>query len=831
MHFIGKLIHQVIKNLLVLLGCVLLHSASINAASNNLPVWVLDSEQPLAKLSQTLEVSLQNAEPLNALENNTVRLAAQTSYWLIIDLQQLPENKNYVVYLSEPNLTWAKFYLLDENYQSTNDQRLASLESLSNVRPHWLIEHSQGARWALVNFVHKRSLTLELGVETAKSFEVDLHQTILSYGAILGGLILCMFVCGVYFFVSQRTKYLVLNAYFILVTIGFLIDNGLINYLIGGFNWESKWPVNEFALCFVSYFLYHFLAIHTYTAKFKKAWQAMMLCLFSAALLSSLLPHFNRQWLFIVSCLGFLCFASVIFYSLIKRKGNRTHLRIFMLLIIVIQALSLFLWNGFGIGYHGIHNTILLLTSLAICSVLLLKDRQQISAFSYSMLHDADTKLPNKQFLLAQMMKKVSQKQHFSVLLFKPHVLSNARSTFGFEQANICINENLSILNIQMQTMNTLKLEVQATRSTWLAHIDDSTFGCLILGELELSHIEQFACMIHGVFEEGLTHEEINLVDRVDIGVAYYPMHGNTAKQILQCAIQAMTEKRLQGERWRMFDSESARLSEQRLSIAAALKIAIDENQLSLHFQPQICLKTGKVVGCEALLRWTHPIFGIVSPEIFIPIAESAGVINQLTEWVVEKGVEWQAKFCKLIPDHVISINISAKDLLNKNLPVLLITILNEQNVAAESVMLELTESATLEESKKIKAMLDDYRLIGLKLAIDDFGTGYSSLAYLSQLGFDEVKIDKQFVLNLPFSVNDQSICKATCDIATTLGAHVVAEGIEDEQSLAMLQSYGCQFGQGYYFSKPLAADDYLDWISKGQKLDLNLDATANLAD
>lgn len=818
MHVIGKLIHQVIKKFLVILCCLLLHSASIYAASDDLPVWLLDSEQPLAKLSQSLELSLQNAEQLNVLEKSSVRLAAKTSHWLIIDLYQLPENKNYVVYLGEPNLTWTKFYLLDENYQTINNQRIASLESLSNVRPHWLIEHSQGHRWALVNFVHERPLTLEFGVVTAKTFEIDLHQTILSYGAILGVLILCMFVCAVYFFVSHQIKYMVLNGYFVLVTTGFLIDNGLISYLVNGLDWEAKWPVNEFALSFVSYFLYHFLAIHTYKVKLKKAWQAMITCLLAAALLSSILPQFNRQWLFIACFLGFFSFVMVIFYNLLKRKDNRTRLRIFMLLTIVIQVLSLVLWNGFGVGYHGVHNTILLISSLAICSVLLLKDRQQISAFSYSMLHDADTNLPNKQFLLAQMVKKVSKKQHFSVLLFKPNVLSNARSTFGFEQANICINKKLSILNTQMQSMNALKLEIQASRSAWLAHVDDSTFGCLILGELELSHIEQFACMIHGVFEEGLTHEEINLVDSVDIGVAYYPMHGNTAKQVLQCAVQAMSEKRLQGERWRMFNSESARLSEQRLSIAAALKIAIDENQLSLHFQPQICLQTGKVVGCEALLRWTHPIFGTVSPEVFIPIAESAGVINQLTEWVVERGVEWQAKFCKLIPDHVISINISAKDLLNKNLPVLLITILNEQNVAAESVMLELTESATLEESKKIKATLDDYRLIGLKLAIDDFGTGYSSLAYLSLLGFDEVKIDKQFVLNLPFSINDQSICKATCDIATTLGAHVVAEGIEDEQSLAMLQSYGCQFGQGYYFSKPLAADDYLDWISKVAK-------------
>ncbi len=187
--------------------------------------------------------------------------------------------------------------------------------------------------------------------------------------------------------------------------------------------------------------------------------------------------------------------------------------------------------------------------------------------------------------------------------------------------------------------------------------------------------------------------------------------------------------------------------------------------------------------------------------------------------------------FASISPDHIISINISAKDLLNKDLPALLITILNEQNIDAGSVVLELTESATLEESNKIKAVLDEYRLIGLKLAIDDFGTGYSSLAYLSQLGFDEVKIDKQFVLNLAASINDQSICKATCDIATTLGAHVVAEGIEDKRSLTILQSYGCQFDQGFYFLKPLKAEEYLTWISEVKAIALNTAVSANLID
>ena len=828
---ISRCILTFYKQLVTATCCLFLYTftATLNAAE--LPVWLINTDDPVFIVSQSLQQKLDDKHKVNMLEPKTLRLKAHSSYWLVIDLNKLPSNQDYVVYIAEPNLTWKKFYLLDDLLQIQNKDRLASLVSLSSVRPHWLVDHNRQNRWALLNFQHEHAISIEVGVVSAKTFEVNLHQTILGYGAILGVLVLCMFVCGVYYFISKRFKYLTLNAYFVLVTIGFMIDNGLTSFFVSGLEWSAKWLINQYALCFGTYFLYHFAAINRLKSHYKSVWIALLSVSIITTIMASLLPQLNLQSSYIFSCIVFLMLAGIAITILYKGKGERTRLRLLMVLTLSVQAFSWLVWNGFGVGNHTMQNVIVLFTSLAISSLLLLKDRHRISSFNYSMTHDADTKLPNKQLLLSEIMKKVAHKQHFSVMLFRPHVLVNARATFGYEHANNCIVTTLDVLTQQLESINALRLETHVDQGVWIARVDDSIFACVVMGELELSHIEQFACLIHGVFEEGITHNNVKLVDSVDIGVAHYPLHGNTARQILQCAIQAMSEKRLQGERWRMFDLESARLSEQRLLIAASLKLAIEEDQLNLHFQPQICLETGDIVGCEALLRWHHPALGAIGPDTFIPIAESSGVINQLTEWVVAKGIEWQARFCELIPEHVISINISAKDLLNKDLPVLFITKLNELGVSADSVMLELTESATLEESKNIKITLDDYRLIGVKLAIDDFGTGYSSLAYLSQLGFDEVKIDKQFVLNLAFSLNDQSICKATCDIAKTLGAKVVAEGIEDPQSLAILQRYGCQIGQGYYFSKPLEADDYLLWIKNFKSVDVSHDVKAHLVD
>ena len=181
----------------------------------------------------------------------------------------------------------------------------------------------------------------------------------------------------------------------------------------------------------------------------------------------------------------------------------------------------------------------------------------------------------------------------------------------------------------------------------------------------------------------------------------------------------------------------------------------------------------------------------------------------------MEKNRQTKSKINQADTDFVSS----AKDLLNKDLPVLFITLMNEYQLDPENIMLELTESATLDEGMNIKTALNDYRLIGLKIAIDDFGTGYSSLAYLSKMGFDEIKIDKQFVMNIEYSKNDQTICRATCDIARSLDSYVVAEGIEDKASLNKLQEYGCHVGQGYYFSRPMAFTQYLAWLSKSRSV------------
>ncbi|WP_404340337.1 EAL domain-containing protein [Pseudoalteromonas mariniglutinosa] len=787
--------------------------------------WLLKSDQSVNQFVNSLPKQLSASNRITVSQPESIFMQANDSYWLVINISKLDNLKSHIIYLDQPNLKRTQFYLLDANFAQLQVNTHNQYSMLHKITPHWLIEPQEQSTWAIVNFQHEHSVTAKLALIDAATFELNLHKKMLLYGAIFGVLLLSMVISCVFFCISKRIKFLFLFSYFVFLFATFLVDKGLSSYVGLTLDWSSKFVTLEFALYFATLFLLHFINVKNINRQLTQFWQSASIAFLIVAALTAFFPQINKPILFKLCCIIFIIL-SLTTMLLLKKKKKRTAFvsKELMLGAFICQVASWAIWNGFGVRYAIEHDLTLLLVTLFICSVVLMRDRQRISKFSYSLTHDQDTHLPNKQLLLSEMHALVNRQQTYSLMLFKPQVLVSARATFGYEHANGCINSSLAILTEQLKVMNALELERHGNKSSWIARVDDSIFALVIVGHLELSRIEQFACVVHGVFDEGITHNSTQLVDHLDIGIAHYPIHGKSAKTILQRSIQALSVKPMQGERWRIFDLENARLSKQRLMIASSLKEAITDDQLNLYFQPQIDLTTGQVIGAEALLRWHHPTLGHISPDVFIPIAESSGVIYELTEWVVAEAIKCQATFLKIRPKHVMSINISARDLLSKELPVLFITLLSEYDLPADSFMLELTESATLDEGMNIKTALDDYRFIGVKIAIDDFGTGYSSLTYLSQLGFDEIKIDKQFVVNLEYSINDQSICRATCDIAKSLGSKVVAEGIEDKQSLMKLKDYGCEIGQGYYFAKPMSEHDYEVWLQYMGNNSFNLD-------
>ena len=267
------------------------------------------------------------------------------------------------------------------------------------------------------------------------------------------------------------------------------------------------------------------------------------------------------------------------------------------------------------------------------------------------------------------------------------------------------------------------------------------------------------------------------------------------------------------------FDQAMAEQEQQRLQLTKALKNAISNNELILHFQPKIDLTTEQITGAEALVRWISPEHGFVPPTVFIPLAEQAGVITDITHWVIEQSViackQWhELGFNKLC----IAVNLSAEDFKRGNLATHTLSTLTKANLPAHFLELELTESMLMDDINYIQKQINELRSFGISFAIDDFGTGYSNLGYLTKFNVCTLKLDRSFVKNICHSSNELQIVKAIIGMSKSLSITNVAEGIEDKATADMLADLGCDMGQGYYWSKPVAQEDFIALLKeKGQ--------------
>jgi len=307
---------------------------------------------------------------------------------------------------------------------------------------------------------------------------------------------------------------------------------------------------------------------------------------------------------------------------------------------------------------------------------------------------------------------------------------------------------------------------------------------------------------------------------RVDIsasiGIACYPEHAMKASALVSRADLAMYVAKRENSGSVLFDARFERDTEQTLSLMSELRRAVEHDELMLNFQPKMNLLTGLSQEVEVLVRWQHPERGVVAPDQFIPFAERTGYIRAITQWVVDHACAQLSAWRKAGLEIGICVNISARDLIDKDFVSLIERALKRNGVEAKWLCLEITESAIMEDLTHALEALERLHAMGLRLSIDDFGTGYSSLAYLKRLPVGELKIDKSFVLDMVKNHDDATIVRSTIDLGHNMGLTVVAEGIEDRQCWEMLQALECDEGQGYFFSKPLSASQLEDWF-RGQ--------------
>ncbi|MBS0395885.1 MAG: EAL domain-containing protein, partial [Proteobacteria bacterium] len=296
------------------------------------------------------------------------------------------------------------------------------------------------------------------------------------------------------------------------------------------------------------------------------------------------------------------------------------------------------------------------------------------------------------------------------------------------------------------------------------------------------------------------------------VGLAGAPADSADADDLLRCADLALERARRDNSDLRRYDPAWRVATPDQLSLLGELRRAIDERELVLAFQPKIGLATGALRGVEALLRWQHPTRGLLPPGAFVPFAEQAGFIRQLTRFALREaaavGAAWHAAGRGL----PIAVNISADDLADPHFETCVRETLAASGLPPSLLGLELTESGFIADPAQALGRLEALRMLGVSLAIDDFGTGYSSLSYLTRMPVDELKIDRSFVSALGSSSDVAAVVRAALEMARSLGLEVVAEGIEDEATADQLAALGCDLGQGYWWSKPLLRSDFERW-------------------
>ncbi|MCG6140066.1 EAL domain-containing protein [Leptospira mtsangambouensis] len=361
------------------------------------------------------------------------------------------------------------------------------------------------------------------------------------------------------------------------------------------------------------------------------------------------------------------------------------------------------------------------------------------------------------------------------------------------------------------------RLKRVMTEVDTVARFGGDEFAILKVDVPNKSAAAEFAQKILDILSQPFHIMGRDLFTTISMGIALSPNDGISSSELLKNSDMAMYKaKELGRNNYKFYTNELILRSEKRLYIENSLRKAIQNEELVLFFQPKISTVTNQVCGAEALIRWKHPERGWVPPVEFIPVAEDSGIIERIGDWVLEEACQLKKEWKKQnLPAFPVSINVSGKQLARANWSHRVQSTILQYDINPEEIELELTESSIMENPEKSIEAFEYLSGLGIKVSIDDFGTGYSSLSYLKKINADVLKIDRSFVIDLELNEDDRAICKAIINMAHSLGMEVIAEGVENPAQRDLLHDLGCHMIQGYLYSKPLPALDFVEFVKK----------------
>ncbi|PAJ73536.1 diguanylate phosphodiesterase [Pseudoalteromonas sp. NBT06-2] len=411
--------------------------------------------------------------------------------------------------------------------------------------------------------------------------------------------------------------------------------------------------------------------------------------------------------------------------------------------------------------------------------------------------YDTLTGLSNRAFFRMQLRKSMAlaARGHYSFALFYFDLdeFKRINDTLGHDAGDQLLLEVANRLKYRLRTEDTI------------ARLGGDEFAVLLSGINDREKAREVANTIQETLSKPIKLVNDEVIVSASIGITLAPQDSSEEDQLLKHADLAMYEAKAKGRNtYHFYNSDLNAAAKERMLIENELRVALKEKQFELYYQPQLDSRTRTIVGYEALIRWFHPVKGMISPDKFIPIAESTGIIVELGEWVLWEACRFAKRLVEQNIGNNVSINLSARQFKDSNLVDILSQILKETDASANNVHLELTESMLMGDIEAAIVQLHELKALGLSLSIDDFGTGFSSLSYLKRFPVDILKIDRSFVKDIPKDASDMAISAAIIAMATKLKLNLVAEGVETVEQIEFLEQNGCYIVQGYYFSPPL---------------------------
>lgn len=432
---------------------------------------------------------------------------------------------------------------------------------------------------------------------------------------------------------------------------------------------------------------------------------------------------------------------------------------------------------------------------------------------------DPVTELPNRLQLLEELQQMLDQSDHgtkeTAVVLFDIDRFSFLNETMGYERGTELLQSVGRRLSDTMQN-------VEGAARGIVGRFGADEFACLatsVDGDYGLRTVTE---AVKAAIEKPFVVDGRDIFLKAALGVAWHPQHGGDSRTVFRCAEAALhrSMRRIEGG-ITYYHGEMQNRARDRFDMEAELRHAIDNGEVSCYFQPQLSLHTGKLAGLEALARWIRPDGTVVQPNDFIPLSEEMGVSDLLFEgvmnFVCNSVARWRDADGWDIP---VSINVSAHQLRNKQLLLLIQSILEKQRVEQKLINLELTETTLLEDLTVARPVLNELASYGVGIHIDDFGTGYSSLSYLAELPVQTLKIDRSFTERIGESGTNARVVQAIIALGKAMQLSVIAEGVETEQQLLLVNQFGCDLAQGFFIGRPMPEKELLEWCAKVDQTD-----------